>query len=188
MPQLNRVRKLQTGCLFIAGKLFIPLVFLCLSLVILPAPSHAEESDRQDGTQQENLTFSELRDYLVQKINEAPQQPWRKTADQVLFPENQVRWTRYLHSVAQLPDWVDAGVAFRVRANVMTNPFRKGEFGTTEQLPVRTRARLGLNGEIFRFLFEFQDSRAFDADEGELISNAIFNETAIQQLFVSATF
>ena len=151
--------------------------------MILSGPSYAEGAGSEEDSVQNGKTYSEFGEYLVHKIHEANQQPWRKTADQVLFPENQVRWTRYLHSVAQLPDWVDAGVAFRVRANVMTNPFRKGEFGTTEQVPVRTRARLGLNGEIFRFLFEFQDSRAFDADEGELISNAIFNETAIQQLF-----
>jgi len=170
-----------------AGRVFISLLLLSLMLVLLRGTSSAEGADPPNRPSQNNTTYSKLSDYLMKKINDAPNQPWRKTADQILFPENQVRWTRYLHSVAQLPDWVDVGVAFRARFDLMTNPFRKGEFGRTEQLPVRTRFRVGLTGEIFRFLFEFQDSRAFGADEGELINNSIINEAEVQQLFVSAT-
>ncbi len=172
--------------------IFIPLFGLLLA--ILPCPAFTEAADPQNNANEMRPPQTELREYLMETIKEAPKQPWRKTADQILFPENQVRWTRYLHYFSRLPEWVDVGVDFRVRPELMTNPFRKGEFGTTEQLPLRTRFRMGLTGNIFRFLLEFQDSRSIGADEGEvgveegvLIDEALTNEAEIQQIFVSAT-
>ena len=177
----------KTRFLSIGARTLIAVLLFNILLGILGWPSLAEGGDLQNNTDNNSVTHSGFTDYLMETINEAPNQPWRKTADQILFPENQVRWTRYLHYFSRLPDWVDVGVDFRVRPELLTNPFRKGEFGTTEQLPLRTRFRVGLNGEIFRFLFEFQDSRSIGADEGELISDALFNEAEVQQIFVSAT-
>lgn len=156
-------------------------------LAVLGPPAFAQGADLRNHTTDDNGTPSGLSDYLRETIQAAPNQMWRGTADQILFPESQVRWTRYLHYFSRLPDWIDVGVDFRVRAELMTNPFRRGEFGTTEQLPLRTRFRFGMNGDIFKFLFEFQDSRAIGTDEGEFVSNAITNEAEIQQIFLSAS-
>ena len=172
----------------LAQRAFILILLLGLWFAKFPIPAFSEPADFQNQASQNRPPQTELKEYLLETIEEAPKQPWRKTADQILFPENQVRWTRYLHYFSRLPDWIDVGVHFRVRPELMTNPFRVGEFGNTEQLPLRTRFRFGLNGEIFRFLLEFQDSRAIGANEGELISDAIFNEAELQQLFLSATF
>ena len=122
------------------------------------------------------------------RIEHAENQPAFETADQILTGPSQTQWTRYLHSLLRLPNWIDLGVAFRVRGEILTNPFRKGQFGTDDQLPVRTRARVGLNFAPFRFLFEFQDSRSFGQDPGEFVSNTLVNKHEIQQLFLSGTF
>ncbi|UCE63765.1 MAG: alginate export family protein [Nitrospirota bacterium] len=189
MTRLRRLKKSNnTGFLSRAGKTLIALLLFSLIFGFLARTALAEGADPQNNTNKTNVTHSGFTEYLLETIKEAPNQPWRGTADQILFPESQVRWTRYLHYYSRLPDWIDVGVDFRARFNVMTNPFRKGEFGTTDQLPLRTRFRFGMNGEIFRFLLEFQDSRAIGANEGELISDAIFNETELQQIFLSATF
>ncbi|MDX1412200.1 MAG: hypothetical protein R3351_08590, partial [Nitrospirales bacterium] len=70
------------------------------------------------------------------------QNPVFEPADQILINPTQTQWTRYLHALLRLPNWIDLGVAFRVRGEVLTNPFRKGEFGTDDQLPLRTRLRV----------------------------------------------
>ncbi len=114
--------------------------------------------------------------------------PWRERADEVLIPRTQVRWPRYLGSLLHFPVWVDLGISFRVRYEEASNPFRTGQFGTDEQLALRTRARLGFSGKIFRFLAEFQDARAEFVDSGERVSSGTQNKNDIVQLFGSATF
>ncbi len=112
-------------------------------------------------------TWSWLPDQVRDRLAIAQKTPWRERADEVLIPRAQVRWPRYLSSLLRFPVWVELGASFRLRYEALTNPFRKGEFGTAEQVATRTRARMGLTGEIFRFLFEFQDSRMHDVDTGE---------------------
>ncbi|MFB3109168.1 MAG: alginate export family protein, partial [Candidatus Binatia bacterium] len=114
--------------------------------------------------------------------------PWREQADEVLIPRSQVKWPRYLSSLLKTPAWIDLGGDFRVRNEGKTNPSRKGEFGTDDQVALRTRARLGLSGQIFRFLVEFQDSRAEFVDSGERVSTGTASTNDILQLFGSATF
>ena len=135
----------------------------------------------------------ETRDYLTKqevldRIQSANIQPTFETADQILHSPSQTQWTRYLRSILQLPRWIDLGIAQRTRGEVLTNPFRVGQSGTDDQLPLRTRARLGIKVAAFRFLFEFQDSRSIGTDQGEFINNTLVNKHEIQQLFVSATF
>lgn len=114
--------------------------------------------------------------------------PWREAADEVLIPRSQVRWPRYLGSLLKTPAWIDLAGDFRVRYEGKTNPSRKGEFGTADQVAFRTRVRLGLSGQIFRFLVEFQDSRAEFVDPGERFSTGTESTNDILQLFGSATF
>ena len=125
---------------------------------------------------------------VLERFRIAENQAAFETADQILTGPSQTQWTRYLHALLHLPDWIDLGVAFRLRGEVLTNPFRKGEFGTDDQVPVRTRVRIGLNFHHFRFLFELQDSRSFGQDPGEFVSNTLVNKHEVQQLFLSGTF
>ena len=130
---------------------------------------------------------STIQERVLERIQTAKQSPF-EPADQILTGPSQTQWTRYLRSVLRLPDWIDLGIAQRTRGELLTNPFRAGESGTDEQLPLRTRARLGINVKPFRLFFEFQDSRSVGQDPGEFISTALVNEHEIQQLFISATF
>ena len=130
---------------------------------------------------------SNTQEKLQQRIQAATSPPF-EPADQILTGPSQTQWTRYLRSVLRLPDWIDLGIAQRTRGELLTNPFRAGESGTDEQLPLRTRARLDINVAPFRLFFEFQDSRSVGQDPGEFISTALTNEHEIQQLFISATF
>ena len=125
---------------------------------------------------------------ILDRIQGADNQPTFETADQILTSPPQTQWTRYLRSILQLPRWIDLGIAQRTRGEVLTNPFRVGQTGTDDQLPLRTRARLGINIAPFRFFFEFQDSRSIGTNQGEFIDNTLVNKHEVQQLFISATF
>ncbi|MFB3060709.1 MAG: alginate export family protein, partial [Candidatus Binatia bacterium] len=132
-------------------------------------------------------SWSWLPGQIGDRLAAAKKKPWREAADEVLIPRSQVRWPRYFGSLLNTPVWVDLGVSFRVRYEELTNPFRKGEFGTTKQVPLRTRARLGLSGQVFRFLIEFQDARSENVDPGETFTTSTESTNDILQLFGSAT-
>ena len=133
-------------------------------------------------------TWSWLPAQVRDRLAKAPRAPWREQADEVLIPRSQVKWPRYLSSLLKTPGWLELGGTFRVRYENKTNPSRKGEVGTADQVALRTRVRLGVSGQIFRFLVEFQDSRAEFRDAGERLSTSTQNTNNIQQLFGSATF
>lgn len=124
---------------------------------------------------------------------EAPAPPAplaRETADHVLIRTKETRWPRYLKSALALPDWLDLGLENRTRFEVYDHPWRTSQQAgrTDPQIQQRSRFRLGLNGGIFQFLFEGQDSRVYLADDpGDFVDTGIENLTDIQQLFVSAT-
>lgn len=151
-------------------------VFTCLVFWWWPSLTWAEPSSIFP-------TMEEMRERLG-----TAQKPPFEPADQILTRPSQTQWTRYLRSLMRLPEWIDLGVAFRLRGEVLTNPFRVGEFGTDDQLPVRTRLRVGLNFAPIRVFLEFQDSRSFGQDPGEFVSTTLVNEHEIQQLHISASF
>ena len=129
-------------------------------------------------------TWSWLPPQVRDRLAIAQKTPWKARADEVLIPRTQVRWPRYLSSLLNTPAWLELGGSFRIRYEEMTNPFRKGEFGTDDQLALRTRVRFGVNGQIFRFLAEFQDARAEFVDPGETSSTDTRSTNDILQLFV----
>jgi hypothetical protein len=133
-------------------------------------------------------TWSWLPPQVRDRLAIAQKTPWKARADEVLIPRTQVRWPRYLSSLLNTPAWLELGGSFRVRYEEETNPFRKGEFGTDDQLALRTRVRFGVNGQIFRFLAEFQDARAEFVGPGETSSTDTRSTNDILQLFGSATF
>jgi len=118
---------------------------------------------------------------------------WIEPADAVLIQRREVEWTRYLKTAMHLPDWVDLGIENRTRFESYDHPWRStqqsGGGQTDSQAVVRSRVRVGLGGNgPFRFLFEGQDSRAYDNDkQGDFVNNTTVNEWDILQLFGSAT-
>ena len=126
---------------------------------------------------------------LFDRIRTASTNPVPETADAVLVRTREWKWTRYLKSALNLPDWVDLGFSHRTRFGVYDHPWRSNQpLGRTDpQIEQRTRIRLGLNGDIFKFVFEGQDSRTHLDDPGDFVNTTIVNETDILQLLVSAT-
>lgn len=99
-------------------------------------------------------SWSWVPDQVSGRLAKAEKIPWKEAADEVLIPRSQMKWPRYLSSLLNTPAWIDLGGEFRVRYEEKTNPSRKGEFGTADQVALRTRVRLGVSGKIFRFLVE----------------------------------
>ncbi len=146
-----------------------------------------EEVGKRDPNASGTSVFKRFFVAIQERVEAAEGGKWVETADQVLIQKSQVQWRGYLKSVLKTPAWLDLGVEHRTRYENITNPFRKGELGTAQQIPQRTRVRLGLSGQVFRFLVEYQDSRTHLAGPGDFITTSVVNENDIQQLFVSAT-
>jgi len=107
-----------------------------------------------------------------------------ETADQVLVDESE-SWERRLHGWLHLPDRVDLAVEHRTRLELMTEPWRPGEQDTNEQLPQRTRLRIGVDPRPWaRFLVEFEDARTHFDGQREFTGNTI-DETDVLQLLVT---
>jgi hypothetical protein len=108
----------------------------------------------------------------------------RETADQVLIGEKP-SWDRHLHGWLRLPDWLDVGIEHRTRLEVMTEPWRPGEEDTNQQLPQRTRLRIGVDPLPWaRFLVEFEDARTHFDGQREFTGNTI-DETDVLQLLAT---
>ena len=165
----------------------LSIVSFALSLCLLTVEASAVEQ-KEVASPDYGFGVNDLSDYMKRRIESANKElvDWKGTADAPLIREVETKWARYLKHMLRTPDWLDLGVEHRTRYEHMTNPFRRGEFGTNEQIPQRTRARLGLNGGPFRFLVEYQDSRTHLNEPGEFVGNEV-DENDIQQLFVSAT-
>lgn len=118
----------------------------------------------------------------------APASPPEPT-DAVLIQSQEWQWNRYLKNALNLPDWLDLGLEQRTRFEVYDHPWRSSQpLGRTDpQIQQRSRVRLGLNGEAFKFLFEGQDSRVHLDDPGDFVNTSIKNEFDILQALVSVT-
>lgn len=113
----------------------------------------------------------------------APPSP-PETADAVLH-DDKVSWDRHLHGWLRLPDWLDVAIEHRTRLEGMTEPWRPGERGTNEQLPQRTRLRIGVDPLPWaRFLVEFEDARTHFDGAREFTGNTI-DETDVLQLLAT---
>lgn len=123
------------------------------------------------------------------RVRAASMKPVPETADAVLVRTREWKWNRYLKSALNLPDWLDLGFEHRTRFGVYDHPWRSNQpLGRTDpQIEQRSRIRFGLNGKVFKFLFEGQDSRTHLDDPGDFVNATIVNETDILQLLVSAT-
>lgn len=87
----------------------------------------------------------------------------------------------------KLGDWLDIGIEHRTRYETLDHRFRLGETGSDQQLPQRTRIRLGISKITgpFGFLLEFEDDRGHLTDSGSTVTNNQVNENDILQLYVS---
>lgn len=126
---------------------------------------------------------------VIERVHAASKSPVIETADAVLIRTSNWKWNRYLKNALNLPDWVDLGLEQRTRFGVYDHPWRSSQaLGRTDpQIEQRSRIRLGLNGRIFKFVFEGQDSRTHLDDPGDFVNTTIVNQMDILQLLVSAT-
>ena len=118
------------------------------------------------------------------RVRAASTKPVPVTADAVLVRTREWKWNRYLKSALNLPDWLDLGLEYRTRFGVYDHPWRSNQpLGRTDpQIELRSRLRFGLNGPVFKFLFEGQDSRTHLDDPGDFVNDTIVNEWDILQL------
>ena len=125
----------------------------------------------------------------MKRVRATPATPPAEPADAVLIRAKEWQWHRYLKNVLNLPDWLDLGLENRTRFEVYDHPWRSSQpLGRTDpQVQQRSRIRLGLNGEFFKFLFEGQDSRVHLNHPRDFVNTSIKNEYDILQLFISAT-
>lgn len=83
--------------------------------------------------------------------------------------------------------WLRIHFTHRTRYETLANRFRIGESGGDQQLPLRTRLRVDVEGLSvpFEFSVELQDSRAYLNDEDSLLTSSHVNEMDILQANVS---
>ncbi len=131
----------------------------------------------------------QLNQGILDRIRMAGTNPVPETADAVLVLTREWKWDRYVKSALNLPDWLDLGLSHRTRFGVYDHPWRSNQsLGRTDpQIEQRSRIRFGLTGDVFKFVFEGQDSRTHLDDPGDFVNNTIVNETDILQVLVSAT-
>ncbi len=93
---------------------------------------------------------------IIDRIRAASMKPVSETADAVLVRTREWKWYRYLKSALNLPDWLDLDLEHRTRFGVYDHPWRSNQpLGRTDPpIEQRSRIRFGLNGEVFKFLFE----------------------------------
>ncbi len=111
-----------------------------------------------------------------------------ETADAALIREKAWKWNRYLKNALNIQEWIDLGLKHRTRFEVYDHSWRSSQpFGRTDyQIEQRSRVRIGLNGRMFKFVFEGQDSRSYLNNPGDFVNNTIVNEMDSVQLLVSA--
>lgn len=126
---------------------------------------------------------------VMTRLKAASNTPVPEPADAVLIQTKEWKWNRYLQNALNLPEWVDLGLEHRTRFGVYDHPWRSSQrLGRTDpQIEQRSRVRFGLNGSVFKFLFEGQDSRTHLDAPGDFVNTTIVNEMDIVQLLVSAT-
>jgi len=146
------------------------------------------KADEAASNMKRGSTIQRFTQGVRTRMKATPHKQWKETADHVLIRPKERQLNRYLHTALNLPDWIDLGLENRTRFEVFDHSFRKGEFGTDVQIPLRSRIRFGLNGGPFQFLFEGQDSRTHLNDAGDFANNTVVNRTDLLQLFVSLTF
>lgn len=132
-----------------------------------------------------------LTDGIIERVRATSITPILESADAVLIQAKEWQWQPYLRNALNLPDWLDLGLEHRTRFEVYDHPWRSSqELGRTDpQIQQRSRVRLGLNGDTFKFLFEGQDSRVHlsNVSQFDFLNTGTRNEYDILQLFVSAT-
>jgi Alginate export len=129
----------------------------------------------------------QFKDYFHEKVAQAETEPWRETADEILIDSSQVRWHRYLRSLANTPEWLDMGLTHRLRYESLTNNFRKDQDENISGLALRTRLRVGADWKMFRVLVEAQNSSDV-ADQGGIagtLNNSLLSTDRLLQGFLA---
>ena len=130
---------------------------------------------------------------IRQRADAQTEKNWIEPADAMLIQQRELAWSRYLRSVAHLPDWLDLGLEHRTRFESYDHPWRasqqSGNGSPDTQVALRSRVRFGLGGNgPLRFLFEGQDSRAYlNGAPGDFRDTTTVNEFDILQLLGSFT-
>ena len=90
----------------------------------------------------------------------------------------------------KIADWLDIALEHRTRYETLDHRFKLGEVGSDQQLPQRTRLRLGIRNILgpVGFMAEFEDDRVHLDDSGSTITNTMVNENDILQLYASVAF
>ncbi len=130
-----------------------------------------------------------ITDGFMKRVRAASTTSPADPADAVLIRSREWQWHRYLKRALNLPKWLDLGLEHRTRFETYDHPWRSSQaLGRTDaQIQQRSRIRLGLNSEIFKFLFEGQDSRIHLDDANSFVDTGIENHTDILQLAISTT-
>lgn len=128
-----------------------------------------------------------FKEYFLEKVEQARQEPWRETADEILIKDSEVRWHRYLRALANTPEWLDIGLAHRMRYEVLTNNFRAGDVANINGGSSRSRLRIGADWKIFRFLAEAQNSSSIDTNTGATatVNSSLGSGDRMLQAFVA---
>jgi hypothetical protein len=171
---------------------FIPAAFAGSDEAQAPPPedqSRLKSASEQieQARQRAQDSPKQFKDYFHEKVAQAETEPWRETADEILIDSSQVRWHRYLRSLANTPEWLDMGLTHRLRYESLTNNFRKDQDENISGLALRTRLRVGADWKMFRALVEAQNSSDV-ADQGGIagtLNNSLLSTDRLLQGFLA---
>ena len=127
------------------------------------------------------------KEYFFEKVTQAREEPWRETADQILINDSEVKWRRYMRALAGAPEWLDVGLAHRMRYESLSNNFRAGGDPDISGGTTRTRLRIGVDWKMFRLFTEGQNSSSLDEGGGATgtINSSLFSQDRLLQAFVA---
>ena len=126
------------------------------------------------------------KEYYWEKVAQARAEPWRETADEILINDSEVEWRRYMRALVRAPEWLDVGLAHRMRYESLNNNFRVGGDPDIDGVTTRTRFRMGIDWKIFRFFGEGQNSSSIGESGGATgtINSSLFSQDRLLQAFV----
>src|SRR6478752_7640917 len=124
---------------------------------------------------------------VIEKLDQAQWERLRETADEILINDSEVHWHRYLRALANTPEWLDIGLAQRLRYEVLTNNFRVGQSENINGFSARSRLRVGVDWKVFRFFVEGQNSAGVDENNvlASTLNPSLVSGDRLLQAFVA---
>lgn len=154
------------------------------------APSAAPAPESRPTANESAAPASSPNTAAVQPLPKEPPRRWSLTAaDSQRFDwltgKDRFDWPAEYNAkkTLGLPDWLSAGLEYRVRYETLDAPFANGQTGGQHQIPMQTVLWLEANYEAFRAGVEFWDARQVGTDRNPSLSTTMVDVADFTQIY-----